>query len=143
MQLNQTSYSQIDKKFVRNFWVILLFLFIVRIIAIYIIPLNDSTEARYGEIARIMLETHNWITPMQEYGIPFWAKPPLSFWLSALSMKCFGVNEFAARLPALILSIGILWLVWDLAKKYRGSQIAMFATLVLAGCLFFFLNAGT
>ncbi len=122
---------------------VLFFLLISRMLAMYFMPLNDSTEARYGEIARIMLETGNWVTPMQSYGEPFWAKPPLSTWASALSMKLFGVNEFAARLPSLLFSIGVLWLVWDLAKKRSGPQVAMIATLVLAGCVFFFLNAGT
>lgn len=31
-------------------------------------------------------------------------KPPLALWLMALSMKLFGVNELAARLPSLVLS---------------------------------------
>ncbi len=66
------------------------------------IPLNDVSEARYAEIARKMLETGNWVTPQHDYGVPFWAKPPLSTWLSAFSMKLFGVNEFAARLPGLL-----------------------------------------
>ncbi len=133
----------INKKIRDRSYMVLFFLLISRLLAMYFIPLNDSTEARYGEIARIMLETGNWVTPMQECGIPFWAKPPLSTWLSALSMMMFGVNEFAARLPSLLLSIGILGMIWDLAKKRNGSQVAMLATLVLAGSLFFFLNAGT
>ena len=131
-----------SKQFKSRSGMVLLFLLISRLLAMCLIPLNDSTEARYGEIARIMLETGNWVTPMQSYGEPFWAKPPLSTWASALSMMCFGVNEFAARLPSLLFSIGILWLVWDLAKHRSGSRVAMIATLVLAGSLFFFLNAG-
>ncbi len=107
------------------------------------IPLNDPSEARYGEIARKMLETGNWITPQHDYGVPFWAKPPLSVWLSAISMKLLGVNEFAARLPGLLLSMGVLWLIWDLAKKQSGSMAATIATLVLAGSLYFYLDAGT
>lgn len=107
------------------------------------IPLNDVSEARYGEIARKMLETGNWVTLLHDYGVPFWAKPPLSTWLSAASMKLFGVNEFAVRLPGLLLSIGVLWLIWDLAKKHSGSTVATLATLVLAGTLHFFLDAGT
>jgi hypothetical protein len=47
------------------------------------IPLLDKTEARYAEIARIMWDTNQWIMPQIDYGIPFWAKPPLSTWLSA------------------------------------------------------------
>ena len=106
------------------------------------IPLNDTTEARYGEIARIMLETGNWVTPMQAYGEPFWAKPPLSMWLQAFSMKCFGVNAFAARLPSLFLSIEVLFLVFHLAVKQCSRAHALLAVVVLAGCPFFFINAG-
>ena len=79
----------------------------------------DKTEARYAEIARIMLETNNWITPQIDYGSPFWAKPPLSTWLSAMSMKAFGVNEFAVRLPSLLLCIGIVLLIGQFAKQKK------------------------
>ena len=65
-----------------------------------ITPLTETTEARYGEIARKMLETGNWVTLLNTYDSPFWAKPPLYAWLSASSMYVFGINEFAARLPS-------------------------------------------
>jgi 4-amino-4-deoxy-L-arabinose transferase-like glycosyltransferase len=109
----------------------------------WLIPLNDVSEARYAEIARKMLETGNWVTPMHDYGVPFWAKPPLSTWLSAFSMKLLGINEFAVRLPGLLLSLAVLWLIWDITKKHSGSLLAMITTLVLAGTLYFFLDAGT
>jgi 4-amino-4-deoxy-L-arabinose transferase-like glycosyltransferase len=134
--------SHCDKWLMHTLFV-LVFLLICRIIANYFIPLNDATEARYGEIARKMLETGNWVTLQHDYGIPFWAKPPLSTWLSALSMQLFGINEFAVRLPALLLSVGILWLIWDLAKKHSGVKVAAIAVLVLASSLYFFLDAGT
>jgi len=129
-------------KFFSNSLYVLGFLFICRIISICFIPINDPTEARYGEIARKMLETGNWVTLQHDYGVPFWAKPPLSTWFSALSMKVFGVNEFAARLPGLLLSIGILWLIWGLAKKHSGSVVAMVSVLVLVSTLYFFIDAG-
>lgn len=120
----------------------LLLLLFCRLVAMYFIPLNDSTEARYGEIARKMLETGNWVTPLHDYGIPFWAKPPLSTWLSALSMKLFGVNEFAVRLPSLLLSLGILRLTWLLAKQRAGAQYAWNVILVMSLCIAFVVNAG-
>lgn len=141
--LNIKTADQNHQKFVTHAIFVLIFLLLCRIAASYFIPLNDSTEARYGEIARKMLETGNWVTPQHDYGVPFWAKPPLSTWLSALSMKIFGVNEFAVRLPGLLLSMAILWLIWDLAKKHSGSLAATVSTLVLAGTLYFFLDAGT
>lgn len=105
---------------------VLTVLLLCRLIANYFIPLNDSTEARYGEIARKMLETGNWVTPLHDYGVPFWAKPPLSTWLSAFSMKLFGVNEFAARLPELLLSIGVLWLIWMWPKNAAVLQLPLY-----------------
>jgi len=71
-------------------------------------PLLDKTETRYAEIARLMYETNEWIVLQIDYGIPFWAKPPLSTWLSAVSFEIFGVNEIAARLPSFLLSIVLL-----------------------------------
>ncbi len=133
----------IQHQFFNSALCVLIFLLLCRIISNYFIPLNDATEARYGEIARKMLETGNWVNLLHDYGIPFWAKPPLSTWLSTLSMKLFGVNEFAARLPSLFLSIGILGLIGDLAKKHSGSNMAITSMLILAGTLFFFLDAGT
>lgn len=84
-----------------------------------VLPLMDKTEARYAEIARIMAETGNWITPQIDYGIPFWAKPPLSTWLSALSFNIFGVNEFTARFPYLLLTIIMIFLVGKYAKRVQ------------------------
>lgn len=83
------------------------------------IPLMDKTEARYAEIARIMAETNNYITPQIDYGIPFWAKPPLSTWFSALSFETFGISEFSARLPYLLFSILIIFLIGKYAKREK------------------------
>lgn len=86
-----------------------------------VIPLMDKTEARYSEIARIMAETDNWVTPQIDYGAPFWAKPPLSTWSTALSFKAFGVSEFTARLPYLLLSIVLVFMIGKYSKKRQLS----------------------
>lgn len=132
-----------DTTFIKRTQYVLLFLLISRLLAMLLIPLNDSTEARYGEIARIMHETGDWITLMHHYGVPFWAKPPLSTWLSAGSMAIFGDNQFAVRVPALLLSFGILGLVWHVVKTHSGHIIATTACLALAGSFYFLLDAGT
>ncbi|STY30137.1 dolichyl-phosphate-mannose-protein mannosyltransferase [Legionella wadsworthii] len=141
--MNNVNEKQSQQQFFNNALFALIFLLVCRVISMCFIPLNDVSEARYAEIARKMLETGNWVTPLHDYGVPFWAKPPLSTWLSAFSMKLFGINEFAVRLPGLLLSLATLWLIWDLTRKHSGSVIAMMTALVLAGTLDFFLNAGT
>ena len=68
-------------------------------------PLTDLTEARYGELARVTAEGGYWLMPHLAPTTPFLAKPPLSTWLSALSWKFLGHNEFFLRLPSLLVSL--------------------------------------
>ena len=83
-------------KYTNKFWVVFLLLVLVanRALINYLLPLMDKTEARYAEIARIMVETNNWILLQIDYNVPFWAKPPLSTWLTAISIEVFGLYEF-------------------------------------------------
>ena len=98
-------------------------LLLVRVIGMAIVPLLDSTEARYGETGRIMAELNDWITPWFDYGVPFWGKPPLSFWVTAASFKAFGVSEFTARLPHLAISLFIVSLAgWLAARRDRDCR---------------------
>lgn len=118
-------------------------LFVVRIIAMIIVPLADTTEPRYAEIARLMLTTNDWITPWFEPGVPFWGKPPLSFWAQALSFKLFGVNEFAGRLPAFIATLATAWMIWRMARSVANTQVALASVVVFSSMLLTFLAAGT
>jgi len=98
-----------------------LFLVLLRIVLAVAVPLLDKTEARYGEIARLMVETNEWWKLQVDYGTIFWAKPPLSTWLSALSFKLLGFNELAARLPSIILSIALILIICYKEKKRELS----------------------
>lgn len=115
----------------------------VRVATLGAYPLIDPSESRYAEIARKMLETGDWLTPQFAYGVPFWGKPPLSFWLTALSMRALGVNEFAARLPALLLTIGTALVIWRMALRHAGRDAALLATTVFATMGLVFISAGT
>src|SRR6478609_2789198 len=108
-----------DNQFVLMVSVIAILLF--RLILTAAIPLLDKTEARYAEISRLMYETKEWVIVQIDYGFPFWAKPPLSTWLSALSFVVFGVNEFAARFPSYLLSVLILIIAGRFVKKQGAS----------------------
>jgi len=60
--------------------------------------LFDWDEINFAEAAREMIVTGNYSLVQINYE-PFWEKPPLFFWLQALCMNLFGINEFSARLP--------------------------------------------
>jgi len=129
--------------------VLLAAMFLLRLFTLGSYPLMDTSEARYGEIARVMLVTGNWVTPQEVPGTPFWAKPPLYAWLSASAMRVLGVNEFALRLPALLcaLAVALLSANWAAAlQARRGTGAAPWAGLIAMALLFtglgFFAAAG-
>lgn len=62
-------------------------------------PLRDTTEARYGEVARLMMERQDWITPWFDADTPFWGKPPASFWITALSFELLGLHNSRRGCP--------------------------------------------
>lgn len=107
-------------------------IFALRVIGMFFMPFTDTTEARYAEIARKMLETGDWITPQFAYGVPFWGKPPLHTWLSAAGMGMFGVDEFGGRILIFALACGLLALFYRWLVALRGAGFALAATAVLA-----------
>ena len=128
----------------RWFWVysLILFAILIRLFSLGLYPLMDTSEARYGEIVRLMVETNDWVIPYFDYGVPFLGKPPLFIWLSAVSFKIFGINEFAARLPSLICSLSTLALVWKLASYQMGQRQAKMSVLFLITSAMFLVLAG-
>jgi len=115
---------------------------VIRLLGALYIPLLDPSEARYGEIARKMVETHDWITLYHQYGVPFWGKPPLSTWVSAVGIAFSGVNAFAARFPIFLVSMGIIWFIAQLARTRQQKKLPEISALVLlTGVLFYIASA--
>ena len=116
-------------------------LLFIRICAMIVVPLMDTTEARYAEIGRKMAQLNDWVTPWFDYGVPYWGKPPLSFWLTAISFHAFGISEFAARLPHLIASSAIVTLVAWMAHR-RDQEATWPAIACIFGAPLFFISSG-
>lgn len=125
-----------------RFRVILLVLLSVQLLAMWLLPLADTSEPRYAETARIMAETGDWITPWFSPGVPFWGKPPLSFWAQALSMRLLGVSEFAVRLPSWLATVAALWLLYQAALTLYGRETARRAVLIYLSFALVSLSAG-
>jgi 4-amino-4-deoxy-L-arabinose transferase-like glycosyltransferase len=96
--------------------------------------LFDWDEINFAEASREMLVTKNYAIPQINFE-PFWEKPPLFFWLQVLSMKMFGVNEFASRLPNAICGILTLVLLYRFGTRMTDSRFGWIWTLVYAGSL--------
>ncbi|MCS7467431.1 glycosyltransferase [Stieleria sp. ICT_E10.1] len=93
-------------------------------------PLIDRDETRYAEIPREMLVSGNWVLPQLNFQ-PYYDKPPLLYWLCAISYRVFGVSEWSARLVPALAAFGTLLATMWFGNRNFGSRIGLFATGVL------------
>ncbi|HEX9445683.1 MAG TPA: glycosyltransferase family 39 protein [Candidatus Binatia bacterium] len=100
----------------------------------------DPDEGMYGAIAREMSQSGDWVTPRFD-GVRYLNKPPLLFWLSALTFKIFGPGEWGVRLWSALPALGAALLVWAMGRMLYGAAGGYFAALVFASSLGIFLYA--
>jgi 4-amino-4-deoxy-L-arabinose transferase-like glycosyltransferase len=92
--------------------------------------LFEPDEGRYAEIPREMLERGDWIVPSLQ-GEPYLDKPPLFYWLVAVSYCIFGVHDWAARVvPALAMHLCVLS-TFLLGRRSLGERTAFWGALIL------------
>ena len=100
--------------------------------------LKGADEPRYAQIAREMLETGQYILPHLN-GEIYSAKPPLFFWLMALSAAPSGdVSAFEARLPSVLAGLGLILLTYLFAARLFDPGTGLLAAGVLFCCEQFF-----
>jgi 4-amino-4-deoxy-L-arabinose transferase-like glycosyltransferase len=108
--------------------------------------LTDNTEARYAGISWNMFRSGDWVTPRVYLSgelVPFWAKPPLFFWMTSLSFEACGANEWSARLPNALLAIAVVMMTIAFGRHFWGPRVGLLAGLILASSGLFFGLAGS
>jgi 4-amino-4-deoxy-L-arabinose transferase-like glycosyltransferase len=102
--------------------------------------LFEPDEARYAEIPREMLATGNWLVPKLNF-VDYFEKPPLLYWANAASLKFFGLNPFAARLPGRLATLGTVLVLALGLRRILGGRASLLAGLVcLSSPLFFWVG---
>jgi len=107
------------------------------------VALFDWDEVNFAEIAREMMVTKDYLNVQIDYK-PFWEKPPLFIWMQVISMKLFGINEFAARFPNAICGIVTLLVLYSIGKNLFNKKMGLIWVLVYAGSIlpFFYFKSG-
>jgi hypothetical protein len=107
------------------------------------VHLFDWDEINFAEAAREMMVTGDYLTVQINY-LPFWEKPPLFIWMQVLSMKLFGINEFAARFPNAVCGIVTLLVLFNIGRKLRDNLFGVLWVLAFAGSVlpFFYFKSG-
>ena len=96
------------------------------------VHLFDWDEINFAECAREMLVTQDYFSVKINYQA-FWEKPPIFIWMQALSMRMFGVNEFAARLPNAICGVVTLLVLFNIGRKLVDERFGLIWVLAYAG----------
>jgi hypothetical protein len=96
------------------------------------VHLFDWDEINFAESAREMLVTGNFSRVQIDFH-PFWEKPPLFFWMQAMSMKIFGINEFAARFPNAMIGILTLLTLYLIGKRLYDEKFGFIWALAYLG----------
>lgn len=96
--------------------------------------LFDWDEINFAESAREMLLTGNYRQVTVNFE-PFWEKPPLFFWLQAVTFQLLGVSEFAARLPNVLVGIVTLCLIFYIGNRFYTKNLATLWVLFYLGSI--------
>ena len=96
------------------------------------VHLFDWDEINFAESAREMIVTGNYGIVQIDYK-PFWEKPPFFIWMQVVSMKVFGVNEFAARFPDALTGVITLLLLCYCGRRLSGDRFGTIWVLAYAG----------
>lgn len=95
------------------------------------VHLFDWDEINFAECAREMILTDNYLQVQINFR-PFWEKPPLFIWLQVLSMKAFGINDYAARFPNAFIGVVTLVSLFYAGKRIVNEKMAMWWVLLYA-----------
>jgi len=122
---------------------------IAAISAILFIPglgavhLFDWDELNFAESAREMIVSGDYLRVQIDY-IAFWEKPPFFIWLQVLSMKLFGINEFAARFPNAVCGIVTLMVLYGIGSRLKNQRFGLIWMFAYMASLlpFFYFKSG-
>ena len=103
-------------------------------LAAYLLPLGARPliipdESRYAEIPREMIASGDWVVPRLN-GLRYFEKPALGYWVTAASMKLFGRNALALRLPSALATLLTALLLMVPARRFMAGLAAFFPELI-------------
>ncbi len=115
-------------------WILLLFLFLLSAANLGLNDIWQPNEAFYAETAREMLESGNPLELTYNYE-PRLEKPPMTYWLTALSYSLFGIGEWQTRLVPLLSTFGTAILLLLYGRFLKNWRFGLTAALVFLSAL--------
>ena len=107
---------------------------LVSILYFYNFHVNDiwtPNESFYAESVREMFKSGNFFDINYNYEARY-NKPPLTYWVIALSSYVFGLNEFGIRLPIVLMALGSIWLTYLFGKNMFGEKGGFYSLIIVS-----------
>jgi hypothetical protein len=102
--------------------------------------IGAQDEAVYFREAIEMAQGGNWLTPTY-LGRYVLNKPPLTQWLTAISLRAFGISAWSARLPSLLAAALIVVLLITWMSSLWGWPVALGGVLLLSSSHLYYVFA--
>ncbi len=102
------------------------------------VDIMDIDASQYAEISREMMLSGEYLQ-IFDRGRDYLDKPPFLFWVSAVSMKIFGVNNFGFKLPSILFALWSLFATYRLGRSLYDDRTGRMAALILGVCQGMFL----
>ena len=122
----------------RSVTIVLVLCAVTYLLGMFMIPLMDIDASQYASISREMLENKSYLQVF-DLGFDYLDKPPMLFWLSAISMKIFGVHDWSYRFPSFLFALLAVYSTYRLALLFYKKEIAQLSAMVLAASQALFL----
>ena len=103
-------------------------------------PLSLPDEGRYVGVAWEMVRSGDWLVPTLD-GLPYFHKPPLFYWITAISLQLFGVGHWSARVAPLLGATLMGTALYLLLRRRADETTGRNAVLVMGSMPFIFAGA--
>jgi len=119
-------------------WIIFGLITAVHLLGMIFIDIMEVDAVQYASISREMLESGEFLQVKHRHA-DYLDKPPLLFWVTALSFKLFGISNFTFRLPSFLFLLLGIYSTFRLGKMYYDRRTGQLAALILYSCQAYFL----
>ena len=92
--------------------------------------LHNDDEAKHAVVAREAATQGHWL-PLTYNGRTYYSKPPLRIWLTALTFKAAGINEWTVRIWSGIFALLTVLGLYLLGRRIWNDRLAFLSALIL------------
>jgi uncharacterized protein (TIGR03663 family) len=112
---------------------ILLLICALRFVNLGFGEIQEWDEALYAVRAKSIVHFDDWLDQTNHAvgGLYSASHPPLFIWLTAITYKVFGINNYTTRLWSAILGSGLIFLVYLIARLFLNRTVALLAAVLL------------